>query len=171
MASSLEGPFGRRQFNSLRAVRERETKYEQSEEKRRLVFELWQEFGNLGGRSCTNQPRPSEFRGGYGRSRQVLACLESIGFENDGSLFSLASSDGRIEIHEFEAVLMECESRRVSLDTGLKSCIIGCQFNTSKRNELIVGFQRKAGIWFFDLETCRSTRPTKEVSTGSPTSA
>lgn len=41
----------------------------------------------------------------------------------------------------------------------------------SKPNELLVGFQRRAGIWVFDLETCRSTRPTKEVSTGSPTSA
>ncbi|KAJ8907706.1 hypothetical protein NDN08_007812 [Rhodosorus marinus] len=171
MVNVLECPLGRRQFNSLRALRDRETKYEQGEEKRRLLFELWQEFGELGGRAFTNQPHPSEFRGGYGRSRQVLASLENIGFENDGSLFSLASSDGRIEIHEFEAVLMGCESRRVSLDTGLKSCIIGCQFNTSKTNELILGFQRKAGIWFFDLETCRSTRPTKEVATGSPTSA
>lgn len=55
--------------------------------------------------------------------------------------------------------------------TGLNKYVTRCNFNPVNWTELLIGFWSSPGLWLNDLETCRSTRPTREIPTRGSTAA
>mmetsp|Transcript_11158 Transcript_11158/g.34183 ORF Transcript_11158/g.34183 Transcript_11158/m.34183 type:complete len:454 (+) Transcript_11158:45-1406(+) len=134
--------------------------------------EALREFTCIRGESREDTlPRPSEFIHGYSRGRHLYADVQSVEFDADGELMSIASSDGRIEVHDFEGVARKEESLRLRIDTGARRRISDCKYNTCKLNELIVGFKRDASLWISDLERCTVSAPTRSLPMQSDTEA
>lgn len=108
------------EFSICRALQEREV----DRARRDLALDriAMRIVGSAGGYPSVYQPTPSEFRGGYSRRRQLLASVEDVAFDMEGKLMAIASSDGRLEIHEFDAISSGSQdTRRVMLDTGQTS--------------------------------------------------
>lgn len=104
--------------------------------------------------------KPTKFDGVDGRSSSYIS---SVASSTDGALTCLASTRGRIEIHESAAVIEGQDSLRMHIERDLpsKAYLDNVLWGREGRDELLVSDKNIYGIYGFNLETCDSSwRPT-----------